>query len=332
MQKLIALVLVVVCVLGFAGCSFNRTAKEPTAPQDETTLPTAHTENPSTTTTIAPTETSTTPHETQASTTEPTQSETVPSPVIVQPEPSDDDFVMVVTYIPDIFVDLRYSTEFNFTNQEIYEFTDVWLRYGTVKKLVLVQEYLKKSGLSLKIWDGFRPPSAQFKLWNACPDPTYVSNPNNGFSSHSRGNTVDVTLVYADGTELVMPTGFDDFSKLADRDYSDCSKEAATNAILLEDLMKKHGFRPYSGEWWHFSDTQSYPVDEVFEPIEATAYCANCNEYISLRTKPSTSSNVITKILADEHFQVVAKHGDFALIEYNGLWGYVLCKYIQPVR
>ena len=106
--------------------------------------------------------------------------------------------------------------------------------------MILVQEELKQSGLYLKIWDGFRPPSAQFKLWDVCPDPTYVSNPNNGFSSHSRGNTVDITLVDADGTELVMPTGFDDFSKLADRDYSDCNEEAANNAMLLEKIKKKY--------------------------------------------------------------------------------------------
>lgn len=169
MQKLIALVLVLVCVLGLAGCSFNRIAKEPTAPHIETTLPTTHAETSSASTTITSTENSTKPYETQSPTTEPTQSETIPSPVIVQPEPSDDDFVMVITYIPDIFVDLRYSTEFNFTNQKIYDFTDVWLRYGTVKKLVLVQEELKQSGLYLKIWDGFRPPSAQFKLWHVAP-------------------------------------------------------------------------------------------------------------------------------------------------------------------
>ena len=325
MKKLIALVLMLVWILGLSGCSFNGIAKEPAVPHVETTLPTTQAEDSSTSTTIAPTEI-------QSSETEPTQSETIPQLVIVQPEPSDDDFVMVITYIPDIFVDLRYSTEFNFTNQKIYDFSDVWLRYGTVKKLALVQEELKQSGLYLKIWDGFRPPSAQFRLWNVCPDPIYVSNPNNGFSSHSRGNTVDITLVYADGTELVMPTGFDDFSELADRDYGDCSKEAAANAILLEELMKKYGFKPYSGEWWHFSDSQSYPVDEDFEPVEATPYCADCNEYISLRSKPSTTSDVITKILDGEYFQVVAKQGDFARIEYKGLWGYVLCKYIQPVR
>ncbi|MBR3933016.1 MAG: M15 family metallopeptidase [Clostridia bacterium] len=187
---------------------------------------------------------------------------------VEQPDINDEDFVKVKDYIPDIVVDLRYATANNFTKQKIYDFTDAWLRYGTVKKLSLVQEELQQKGMSIKIWDGFRPTSAQFKLWDVCPNSTYVANPNNGFSSHSRGNTVDITVVGANGKEIVMPTGFDDFSKLADRDYSDCSNEAASNALMLEKLMKKHGFIPYSGEWWHFADEQTYPVDKVFEPID----------------------------------------------------------------
>ena len=63
-----------------------------------------------------------------------------------------------------------------------------------------------------------------------------------------------------------MPTGFDEFSPLADRNYADCTKEAAKNARLLETVMEKHGFKGYSGEWWHFTDTKSYPVEENFEP------------------------------------------------------------------
>ena len=159
-----------------------------------------------------------------------------------------------------------------------------------------------------------------------------MSNPNDGFSSHSRGNTVDITLVYADGTELVMPTGFDDFSKLADRDYSDCSKEAADNARFLEQLMKKHGFKPYSGEWWHFTDTQSYPVDQMFEPVSPVQCYAQCNEFISLRMKPSTSAQVILKIPAGDQVKVVAKYGDFAFVEYQGLFGYVLQGYLSTKR
>lgn len=318
--------LILFLVFCLCGCSLGNT--QPKEPDPIGTVPTTTIQaEPSTTleTTVQPDVPTT---EASVPTTEPT----APPQVIVQPEPKDDDFVKVTAYIPDLFVDLRYSTENNFTNQKIYDFTDVWLRYGTVKKLMLVQEELKQNDLCLKIWDGFRPPSAQFKLWDVCPDPTYVSNPNNGFSSHSRGNTVDITLVYKDGTELVMPTGFDDFSKLADRDYSDCSKEAADNALYLEELMKKHGFKPYSGEWWHFSDSQSYPVDESFEPVAAAMYYADCNEYITLRVAPSASSDAITKILVGEEFQVVARHCAFALVEYKGLTGYVLYQYISPVN
>lgn len=183
------------------------------------------------------------------------------------PAPLDTDFVRISDYLPDIFIDLRYATEDNFTGQAIYDFRDAYLRYGTVKKLIAVQNELRSQGLILKIWDAFRPTDAQFRLWEICPDPNYVADPTKGFSDHSRGNTLDITLCYADGTELKMPTGFDDFSALADRDYSDCTPEAAANAKLLESIMTKHGFTGYSGEWWHYSDTDSYDVDETFTPV-----------------------------------------------------------------
>lgn len=187
-------------------------------------------------------------------------------PPFTEPEPENDDFVRLTDHIPDIVVDLRYATENNFTGEVIYDFSEAWLRYGTVKKLMQVQQELRQYGMGLKIWDGFRPTAAQFRLWEICPDSRYVANPNNGFSSHSRGGTVDVTLVYTDGTELMMPTGYDDFSTLADRNYSDCDPEAAANAKFLEEIMVKYGFKPYTAEWWHYTDTDDYPVDESFQP------------------------------------------------------------------
>ena len=94
-------------------------------------------------------------------------------------------------------------------------------------------------------------------------DPQYVADPTKGYSGHSRGNTVDVTLVSADGSPVPMPTDFDDFTAMADRDYSDVSDTAAyDNVRLLEDTMVSCGFRPYSAEWWHFTDTTDYPVVE----------------------------------------------------------------------
>lgn len=181
-------------------------------------------------------------------------------------EPADGDFVRIVDHIPTARQEVFYATDRNFTGERIYEFEDAYLRYGTVKKLMAISEELAESGLFLKIWDGFRPTEAQFRLWEVCPDPKYVSNPEKGFSSHSRGNTVDLTLVDANGRELVMPTGFDDFSDKADRDYSDCTDEERENALLLQKVMEKHGFKGYTGEWWHYSDVDSYPVEEVYYP------------------------------------------------------------------
>ena len=190
----------------------------------------------------------------------------VDEPTEILPEPEDADFVRVMDYLPSVFQELMYATDRNFTGQAIYDFTDAYLRYGTVKKLAAVSEDLAEFGLALKIWDGFRPVSAQRRLWEVCPDPAYVANPNKGSSSHSRGNTVDLTLVDAAGNEVEMPTGFDDFSAKADRNYADCTESAAAHAQMLEILMEKHGFSGYFQEWWHFSDTDSYPVEENFAP------------------------------------------------------------------
>lgn len=180
----------------------------------------------------------------------------------LETEPDDSDLVRILDYIPGLYVDLKYATEENFTGTAIYEFTDARLRYGTVKKLKAAQAELEKQGYSLKIWDAYRPVSAQLTLWEICPDPAYVSDPNTGYSSHCRGNTVDMTLVMADGSEVEMPTGFDDFSPLADRDYSDIPEPAKSNALLLEALLFSHGFLGYAGEWWHYSDSEGYPVIE----------------------------------------------------------------------
>lgn len=177
-------------------------------------------------------------------------------------EPANEELVSVLDWIPSVYVDLKYASEDNFTGRAIYDFTDASLRYGTVKKLAAVQEELLKLGYSLKIWDAYRPASAQFRLWEACPDPTYVADPNKGHSNHSRGNAVDVTMVMAGGAGIPMPSGFDDFSPLADRDYSDVPEEAAKNARILENTMLSHGFLGYFSEWWHYSDSKPYPVIE----------------------------------------------------------------------
>ena len=247
------------------------------------------------------------------------------------PVRADADFVAVRDYIPDILVDLKYAQPENFTGQTIYEFQDAYLRYGTVMKLVQVQEELKTMGLGFNLWDGFRPTAAQFKLWEIYPNSTYVANPNVGFSSHSRGNTVDITLVDSYGREMNMPTEFDDFSAMADRDYSDCPQAAADNARLLEGIMGKNGFTGYFGEWWHFADNVRYEVEHCFDPSLISQWCADCEEFITLRAEPNTAAEAIAQIPAGDQFTRLGSSGEFYLVEYQGQRGYVLSSYTKPI-
>lgn len=67
---------------------------------------------------------------------------------------------------------------------------------------------------------------------------------------------------------MTMPTDYDDFTAMADRDYSDCTVEAAENAMFLGKIMVENGFKPYQGEWWHYSDNDSYHVEDSFYPTD----------------------------------------------------------------
>lgn len=186
--------------------------------------------------------------------------------ITTEKEPEDDEYVLVKKYMPDIYVELMYATENNFTGVRIYDFTDAYLRYGTVKKLANVQKELKEQGYRLKIWDAYRPFEAQQKLWEVYPDPNYVANPANGMKKHNLGGTVDITMVAADGSVISMPTEFDDFSLKADRDYSDIEdEEAVKNVMILQNAMENNGFTGYQGEWWDYSDTVEYEAVD-FEP------------------------------------------------------------------
>ena len=190
-----------------------------------------------------------------------TQAADIPSP------PQDaQEFVRVQDYIPDIAVDLRYATTNNFTGTVIYAYDDAWLRYATVSKLSDAQEQLKAQGYRLCIWDAFRSAHSQQTLWETYPDGNYVANPANGYSGHTRGDTVDVTLVTLEGEAVEMPSGFDDFTALADRDYEDVSAVAGKHAALLESVMESCGFTGYEKEWWHYSDNDRAQPAPDFEP------------------------------------------------------------------
>lgn len=279
---------------------------------------------------ITPTEPATEPP-TEAPTAPPTEPP-AELPIVQTKEPSDTDMVRVKDYIPDIAVELKYATTDNFTGQVIYTFTEAYLRYGTVKKLIQVQETLKSYGFGLKIWDAFRPLYGQQALWDAYPNANFVSRPGTGVRAHCRGHAVDITMVDAEGNEVEMPSGFDDFTSLGDKDYSDCSEQAAYHSNLLDKVMKEYGFSGYKKEWWHYVDTVDYPIEEKLDPAAISEWYVNCNQWITLRKSASASSTAIMRINKGEPVTVLGWKEKFAYVDYAGNRGYVQAAYLLPVE
>lgn len=175
----------------------------------------------------------------------------------------DPDFMNVQDVDPDIIVDLKYATTDNFTGKVIYDFTTAVSRTGTVKKLGVASQLLKEQGYRLKIWDAFRPVTAQQKLFNVVSDTRWVAKPNPNFS-HQKGVTFDLTLTDLAGNEIPMQSGFDDFTGKAVRDYPRTDEQEKNYQILLQ-AMTQAGFVGYDGEWWDYrdSDMDSYGPKQV---------------------------------------------------------------------
>jgi D-alanyl-D-alanine dipeptidase len=174
-------------------------------------------------------------------------------------------------YIPRVVLDIRYATTNNFTGEVIYNLPRAYARKPVADALKKVQAELKKQGLGLKIYDGYRPYRATVKFYELYRDTTFVASPYRG-SRHNRGCALDLTLIrLATGEELVMPTGWDSFLKEAAPDYPITEGEAKRNRDLLIRIMEKHGFKVYESEWWHFDFTgwEKFEVMDVpFEELE----------------------------------------------------------------
>lgn len=177
------------------------------------------------------------------------------------------DFVRIIDHVPHARQYLPYATAENFTGHVIYDFQDAYLRYGVVLKLAAAARELAQMGYGILVWDGYRPVYAQAKLYEIVPDPNFVSPPGVGIQNHCRGKAVDVTLYdLATGELIEMPSDYDDFTGKAHRLCPDITPTAAANARILEEAMERHGLKGYIGEWWHYNDTEDYPIEEKFIP------------------------------------------------------------------
>ncbi|MFZ0490146.1 MAG: M15 family metallopeptidase [Salegentibacter sp.] len=182
-------------------------------------------------------------------------------------------FVFVQQMIPDIACDIRYAGHHNFTGRPVagYEAATPILSAPAAKALKKVQRELRKKNLALKIFDAYRPQRAvdNFMKWARIAGDTltksefYPEVPKSelfarGYiatkSGHSRGSTVDLTLIDLEtGKELDMGGPYDFFGEISHHNTSHISQQQKENRNLLKKAMSKYGFRPYSEEWWHYT-------------------------------------------------------------------------------
>lgn len=181
-------------------------------------------------------------------------------------------FVDLGEAVPGIGVDLRYTGENNFVGTPIegYEVAICYISAEAAMALANVQEELAAFGLALKVFDAYRPQRAvdHFIRWAEDLDDTkmkaayypHVAKQHlfrDGYiaarSGHSRGSTVDITIVSADGAELDMGTPFDFFGPESHGASLAVTPQQRANRALLRSVMTKHGFRPLAEEWWHFT-------------------------------------------------------------------------------
>ena len=195
-----------------------------------------------------------------------------------------DGFVSVSEAIPDVLLDVRYYSTYNFVGERVdgYEAPVVLLTREAASALALVNQDMRAKGLRLVLYDGYRPQRAvdHFVRWAESadesmraafyPDVDKRDLFDRGFiarrSGHSRGSTVDLTLL-VEKTGHLLDTGgpFDFFGEISHPDYSGITPEQHENRMLLREAMLAHDFKPLSTEWWHFTlKDEPYP-DTYFD-------------------------------------------------------------------
>ncbi|MEM1155337.1 MAG: M15 family metallopeptidase [Pseudomonadota bacterium] len=186
-----------------------------------------------------------------------------------------DGFVFLDEFVPGIVLDIRYFSNDNFVGKPIvgYDSPRAVSTTQAALALIQVQEDLAQFDLGLKVFDAYRPQRAvdEFVQWAEdledvqtkaayYPDVQKSQLIPEGYiaarSSHSRGSTVDLTLISTrdgENTPLDMGSPFDYFGPESWPDYPDLSAEQRANRMLLQSVMKRHGFASYAQEWWHFT-------------------------------------------------------------------------------
>lgn len=183
----------------------------------------------------------------------------------------DSAMVELINYDSSLVLDIRYATENNFMKQKVYPCPQALLRKVAAEALFEAHQKFKEHGYRIKIYDGYRPLSVQWILWNKTTNKNYVANPKKG-SNHNKGCAVDMTLIDENGNELNMGTEYDFFGKEAHHTFIDfpakTKDEILKNRKILKTIMESVGFKSISNEWWHYDFKIKYPVSDTPLPCE----------------------------------------------------------------
>ena len=200
-------------------------------------------------------------------------------------------FVLLEDVAPTIRQDIRYCTSYNFVGRRIHGYEDpcAILTATAAQALRQVAEDLAPRKIGLKVYDAYRPQEAvnDFIAWSRNADvrmkPYFYPEEDKrrlfrkGYlaarSGHSRGSTVDLTLVdLATGAALDMGGTFDYFGIRSHFEYEALTAKQAENRRLLRRAMTRRGFVPIPTEWWHFTlKPEPYPTTYFTFPVSRKA-------------------------------------------------------------
>lgn len=194
-------------------------------------------------------------------------------------------FVFIDEVIPDVIYEIRYAGDHNFVGKPIngYENAQAILSRPATEALAKVQKELIQKDFMLKIFDAYRPQRAvnHFMEWAKDENDTLMKQEfypevakkdlfQRGYiatkSGHSRGSTVDLTMIKVSDCENVYMGGtYDFFGEISHHNTTQITKQQKKNREILRLTMRKYGFRSYSEEWWHYTyGMEPYP-DTYFD-------------------------------------------------------------------
>lgn len=194
-------------------------------------------------------------------------------------------FVLVSDVVPDVIQEIRYYSTYNFVGERIdaYNAPVAILSKEAAVALKKASEDFKAQGFYIKIFDTYRPQSSvdHFIRWsqdqnNVKMKPFFYPDVNKedlfklGYvaekSSHSRGSTLDITIVDAKtGKEVDMGSPFDLFNEISHHNSNKITSEQQQNREIIKNTMERNGFKSYPTEWWHYTlQNEPYP-DTYFD-------------------------------------------------------------------